>query len=282
SWAERPPAWFSSGQFREAEVTWIASTGSFQVDLLTRGGRGRRGPGIDAARGAARLFYSVDNRWLGGKAPHAVADPASYTYAIPGEAIGRETDVHMKVGPGEFLQPNEAENAAMVQTVLELGSASPGGRALDLFCGVGNFTLPLALRGMEVLGVESSEGAVRRARFNAKRNGVRGCEFRASEVESALGEIRGDGGAFDLVVLDPPRTGCREILGRVAEMRPGRIVYVSCNPATLARDLKALNERGYRLAESRLVDLFPQTYHIESVNLLLPREECAPDDTPEK
>lgn len=275
AWAKEPPAWFAREEFVEAEITWVASPGAFQVNLLTRRGRKARELTVETEHEGAGLWYSVNNRWVGRRPPRGWLSPESFTYVIPGEVLGTQADLRMSVGPGDFLQPNAEENVSLVEAVLELGRPEPGGRALDLFCGVGNFTLPLALRGMEAVGVDSSAGAVRRAEFNAKRNGVAGCRFRASRVESVLGGIRREGRPFDLVVLDPPRTGCKNILGEVAGIRPRSILYVSCNPATLARDLKALAERGYRLVESRLVDLFPQTYHVESVNLLTPEEASA-------
>jgi precorrin-6B methylase 2 len=268
AWAQKPPTWFASGDFREAEVTW-ASSGAFLINLLTRRGRRSRKMRFDTHPEGRTVLYSIDDRWIGQRPPRAWDNPAFCTFDIPGEVLGGETDLTMRVGPGDFIQPNPAENASLVRSVLDLGSPSPGGPALDLFCGVGNFSLPLAIRGMNVLGIDSSEGAIRRAEENAKRNGVSGCEFQAAHVEQAVKEIRSEGKHFDLVLLDPPRSGCKEILEDVAAFAPERIVYVSCNPATLARDLKGLAERGYRLFESRLVDLFPQTYHIESVNLLL-------------
>ncbi len=284
AWAERPPAWFATGDFHEAEVTWCASPGGFQVNLITRPGRRPRQPKNDKDREGRGLFYAVDGRWPGGGPPRALNPPGAWTYLIPPEALGRTEGLYMTAGPGEFLQPNPAENAALIETVLDFSrpAAGPGAaggragaageRALDLYCGVGNLSLPLALAGYGVLGVDSSSEGIRRARENAKRNGVDGCEFKALSVERALARIRRGGDAFDLVVLDPPRAGCKKIVDAVADIRPGRILYVSCNPATLARDLKSLAQRGYRLAESRLVDFFPQTYHIESVNLLLSAE----------
>jgi tRNA/tmRNA/rRNA uracil-C5-methylase (TrmA/RlmC/RlmD family) len=268
AWAQKPPAWLASGDFREAEVTW-ASSGAFQVNLLTRRGRRPRKMRFDTHPEGRIVLYSIDDRWIGQRPPGTWENPAFSTYVIPGGVLGGETDLTMRVGPGDFIQPNPDENASLVQVVLDQGSPASGGSALDLFCGVGNFSLPLAIRGMNVLGVDSSEGAIRRAEENAKGNGLSGCEFQAAHVEQAVKKIRNEGKHFDLVLLDPPRSGCKEILEDVAAFGPERIVYVSCNPATLARDLKGLAERGYRLAESRLVDLFPQTYHIESVNLLL-------------
>ncbi|MDP6485120.1 MAG: methyltransferase domain-containing protein, partial [Nitrospinota bacterium] len=247
---EKPPAWFASGNFREAEVTWCASPGVFQVDLITRPGRRSRQPKNETDREGRGLFYAVDGRWPGGEPPRDLNPPAGWTYLIPAEALGRAEGLYMTAGPGEFLQPNPAENAALIETVLDFsrpaaGPGAAGGRALDLYCGVGNLSLPLALAGYGVLGVDSSPGGIRRARDNAKRNGVDGCEFKTLSAERALGGIRRGGGAFDLVVLDPPRAGCKKIVNSVADIRPGRILYVSCNPATLARDLKSLAQRGY-------------------------------------
>ena len=137
---------------------------------------------------------------------------------------------------------------------------------MDLYAGVGNFTLPLAMGAKEVLGIEENRTAVEDAQFNAERNGVQNCHFIQGRVEDALANWKRD--APHLVVLDPPRAGCKTILDQVVRLKPQKIIYVSCEPTTFARDLRLFSEKGYLLEKLSLIDMFPQTYHMEVVGLL--------------
>jgi 23S rRNA (uracil1939-C5)-methyltransferase len=131
---------------------------------------------------------------------------------------------------------------------------------------VGNFSLPLATASKEVWGIEENRSAVEDARFNAERNGIKNCNFMHGRVEDILkhwGKERPD-----LIILDPPRMGCKAVLDQVVRLKPKKIVYVSCEPTTFARDLRLFSERGFHLQRLNLVDMFPQTYHMEVVGLL--------------
>jgi 23S rRNA (uracil1939-C5)-methyltransferase len=140
-------------------------------------------------------------------------------------------------------------------------------RLLDLYCGAGAFSLPLANEVAEVVGVEEHPGAVEDARTTATQNGVNNARFETGLVERALERLNQD---FDAAILDPPRRGCHPLaLAALLRAAPARLVYISCHPATLARDLKALTSGGYHVASVRPVDLFPQTPHIESVSVLV-------------
>ncbi|BCR04822.1 putative RNA methyltransferase [Desulfuromonas versatilis] len=169
-------------------------------------------------------------------------------------------------GPGGFAQVNLAQNRALVGHVL--GAAALGGseRVLDLFCGMGNFSLPLARHAASVVGVEDYAPSIAMARRNASANGLGNTRFLACPAESALAEQWQEG--FDLVLLDPPRAGAYDICRELGRARPGKIIYISCDPQTLARDLAPLLHSGYSLNSSRAFDLFPQTYHVESVSVL--------------
>jgi 23S rRNA (uracil1939-C5)-methyltransferase len=162
-----------------------------------------------------------------------------------------------------FTQVSSAGNASLVATVVQLARITQGMRVLDLYCGAGNFALPLARRGATVAAVERSPLAARAARANARRLGIRGVTVAIDDVRALL-EATATRSA-DLVVLDPPRHGARDALGALTAHRPGRILYVSCDPATLARDARILCDGGYRLGTVQPVDLFPQTYHVETV-----------------
>jgi 23S rRNA (uracil1939-C5)-methyltransferase len=191
----------------------------------------------------------------GGGARQVAGDPMLRIPLEPGLDLEVPADVFAQVNPGG--------NRLLVGSVLELGAFTAGERVLDLYCGAGNFSLPLARRGAVVHGVERSGVAVATARANAARLGLEQTSFQHAAVTDAL---RGRApGAVDAVVLDPPRSGAADALDALAALRPLRIVYVSCDPATLARDVGVLVSRGYRLARVQPIDLFPQTYHVESV-----------------
>ena len=172
-------------------------------------------------------------------------------------------------GPTEFTQVNAGVNRVLVKRAVDLLDPRPGERVGDLFCGIGNFTLALASRGAEVVGMEGAPFLVQRAQDNAKRNGLQArAKFIAfdlyKDAEGALAAL----GPVDKLLIDPPRDGAMEICKALPEPGPSRIVYVSCSPSTLARDANALvHVKGYRLAAAGVVNMFPHTGHVESIAL---------------
>jgi 23S rRNA (uracil1939-C5)-methyltransferase len=158
-------------------------------------------------------------------------------------------------------------NRFLLRAVLDAVVATEQGECvLDLYCGVGFFTIPLSCRFDVAIGVESNPWAIRLAEHNAQQNGVSHINFVMAQVEKWLESQRGLSGRVDLIVVDPPRPGLtRKIIKSVARIYPERITYVSCNPTTLARDLKHLLAAGYEIKSLMAIDLFPQTYHIETV-----------------
>ncbi len=167
--------------------------------------------------------------------------------------------------PTDFIQVNAAVNAQMVAAALELAEVGPQDRVLDLYCGLGNFSLPFARAAGEVLGVEGEAGLIARAVRNAAANGIDNARFLAADLAEEEWAFYRE--PWDLVVLDPPRTGAAAPAAQIARRRPRRVVYVSCHPATLARDAKVLVAAGYKLAAARVLDMFPHTHHVEAMAL---------------
>ena len=178
-----------------------------------------------------------------------------------------EYGLRVAFGPTDFTQVNHAVNRLLVGRALSLLDPRPGERITDLFCGLGNFTLPIARRGAEVLGVEGSAGLVARAQENAQANGLaERCRFAVADLFDAAACAGLP--ACDKVLLDPPREGAVELVKSFAAKPPARIVYVACDPATLARDSGVLvHAQGYRLAAAGVVNMFPHTSHVESIAL---------------
>ena len=171
--------------------------------------------------------------------------------------------------PTDFTQVNPAVNRAMVGQALALLDPRPGERVLDLFCGLGNFTLPLAQRAGEVVGVEGDAALVERARDNAGRNGIGNAAFHMANLAEDITDRTWFREGFDKLLLDPPRSGAAELVPRIATLGVGRILYVSCHPGSLARDTGMLvNDHGYRLVAAGVMDMFPHTAHVESMALL--------------
>ncbi|AAR35125.1 23S rRNA (uracil(1939)-C(5))-methyltransferase RlmD [Geobacter sulfurreducens] len=192
----------------------------------------------------------------------------SLSYTVPGLGDqGRPLSLSFR--RGGFSQVNYRQNRVLVSKALHLAGVGPGRRVLDLFCGNGNFSLPLASGGAQLVGVEDYGPSIDDARKNADFNGIGDVEFIAIDAADGTRRLRAAGEHFDTVILDPPRTGARDAVGEVAILAPERIVYVSCDPPTLGRDLGVLRKAGYRVVGSHGVDMFPQTYHIESVTLLI-------------
>lgn len=179
-------------------------------------------------------------------------------------------DLELAFHPMDFTQVNAAVNQAMVRRAVELLDPRPEERVLDLFCGLGNFTLPLARRAGTVLGVEGVEEMVQRGTENAARNGISNAAFRCADLTRPPAEHAWLQQGYDKVLLDPPRSGAFEVLPAVVAARPRRVVYVSCNPATLARDAEWLGEHGYRLRAAGAMDMFPHTAHVEAIALFEP------------
>ena len=177
-------------------------------------------------------------------------------------------DVELAFEPLDFIQVNAKLNQAMIAHALQLLDAQPGERVLDLFCGLGNFTLPLARAVAQVVGVEGDAGLVARARANATRNGLDNAQFFAADLTQDQRGTPWMRAGFDKLLLDPPRSGADEVLKQLPLQGIDRIVYVSCHPGSLARDAGFLvHERGYRLAAAGVMDMFPHTAHVESIAL---------------
>ncbi len=181
-------------------------------------------------------------------------------YALPG------FDVRIRFEPTDFIQVNGALNARMVSRAVELLGAGRDDRVLDLFCGLGNFSLPLARGAGHVVGVEGEAGLVARARLNATLNGLANVEFHAANLAADTSAAPWARTPCSRVLLDPPRAGAWEVLPVVARSGAERVVYISCHPGSLARDAGALvREHGYRLVSAGVMDMFPHTTHVEAM-----------------
>ncbi len=168
--------------------------------------------------------------------------------------------------PTDFVQVNAGINAELVATAVRLAEVRATDRVLDLYCGIGNFSLPVAQRARELTGVEGEAGLVARAVRNAASNGVGNARFVTADLTSRDWSFYRE--PWDVVVLDPPRTGAEAPVAELEKCRPRRVVYVSCHPATLARDAQVLvAQHGYRLRAVRVFDMFPHTHHVETVAL---------------
>jgi len=200
-----------------------------------------------------------------------------------GIQVGRKNSLQMFVGTGElqisvdnpelkltyaaggFAQINQQQNRNLVKAALTAVELSGHERVLDLYCGMGNFALPLARRTASVTGVEDFMPSIEMAKRNAKDNQIENAEFFAMPAEAAIGHFAN---SFDLVLLDPPRAGAYTVAKQLVERPSKNIIYVSCDAQTLARDLELLLNHGYRLVSSQAYDMFPQTHHVESLSVL--------------
>jgi 23S rRNA (uracil1939-C5)-methyltransferase len=181
-------------------------------------------------------------------------------YALPDFSVDIEFEAT------DFVQINAVVNQRMVETAIDHLQVDKEHRVLDLFCGIGNFSLPLARRSGSVLGVEGEAAQVARGRDNARRNDIDNCEFLQADLADIDGSESWLDGGWDRLLLDPARSGAQEIVSRANAIDAQRIVYVSCHPGTLARDAGILvHEQGYRLESAGIIDMFPHTGHVESL-----------------
>ena len=187
-------------------------------------------------------------------------DENELSYALP------DLKLSLAFRPSDFTQVNMEINRKMINQALALLDLSNEDEVLDLFCGLGNFTLPMARQAKSVVGVEGSDDLVNQGRYNAQRNELSNVAFHAVNLTQPLADMAWAQTRYDKILVDPPRSGAFEVMGLIAGMGASRIVYVSCNPATLARDAHELvNEYGYCLTKAGVMDMFPHTAHVESI-----------------
>ncbi len=186
----------------------------------------------------------------------------SYSLALS----GREP-LHLAFKAGDFIQVNAAVNQLMVDQALQWLAPASGDNILDLYCGIGNFSLALAASGAKVLGLEGVPAMVKRARDNAKANGLDNCEFSHVDLHLPWPKVAWNKAGFNKVLLDPARAGAPGAIDEITRLKPAQILYVSCNPTTFARDAKVLLAKGYRIAKIGVMDMFPYTCHLEVMAL---------------
>jgi len=225
-------------------------------------------------------------KWLQRKVPEVVSIQQNINPSAGNTIFGRETikmlgavdlidqvgDVKLRLGPTSFLQVNHDQAARIYRLVREWAALTREETAVDLYCGIGGIALHLAQDAGRVLGIELVEEAIRNARDNARMNGFDHCSFWSGDAADLSGELSAQVPQRSVIVVNPPRSGCEaEVLGTLVELEPRSLIYVSCNPETLARDLALLDEQGYRVDKLQPVDMFPQTPHVETVVLLQPK-----------
>lgn len=185
---------------------------------------------------------------------------AQLHYTLP------QFDITLQFEPTDFVQVNGELNGSMVARAVELLECGPGDQVLDLFCGLGNFSLPIARGTAAVTAVEGDAGLVERARANAVRNGLHNVSFHVADLFGDVSQLPWASRPYDRILLDPPRAGAREVLPLVAGSGARRVLYISCHPGSLARDAGLLvGQHGFRLTAAGVMDMFPHTAHVEAM-----------------
>ena len=193
--------------------------------------------------------------------PENINDKLSYTL--------QQDNITLEFHPSQFTQINQAINDKMIIQAIELLDLQPTDSVLDLFCGIGNFSLPAARHSQHVTGIEGADDAVKQAQDNAHLNNIENTEFHCANLFEACADFDWAKQSYDKVIIDPPRSGAEYILTLLPTLQPKRIVYVSCNPATLARDSQYIIAAGYRLENAGIMDMFPHTQHVEAMALFV-------------
>lgn len=216
---------------------------------------------LDAVPGFTALVLSVNT-----KAGNAILGEEFITLYGPGYIEDTLCGLSFRLSPRSFYQVNHHQAQRLYEAAITQANISKSDLVLDLYCGVGTITLAMAKAANKVIGVEIIEQAVQDAKENAARNGITNAEFFCGDAGKAALELERQGVKPDVVVVDPPRKGLNaDTIEALHRMSPERIVYVSCDPATLARDVALLKERGYRLVSAQAADLFPRCAHVESI-----------------
>jgi 23S rRNA (uracil1939-C5)-methyltransferase len=179
-----------------------------------------------------------------------------------------EDGLQLRVDADVFTQVNAQGNRKILSELLAAGQFQSQDRVLELYCGAGNFTLSIARRVAEVVAVEGSRPSIQNGELSTQRNGLENIRWVCSAVPAALSRLRERREKFTKLILDPPRAGAKGLEGELASLGAERLIYVSCDPATLARDLGALANHGYRLRMVQPIDLFPHSFHVETLALM--------------
>ncbi len=211
---------------------------------------------IALAKEEGAILYSMPET---DKLVRLVGDAPSYS----------ETGVTLPFEPNHFIQVNQKVNQQMVAQAIEWLEPKADERVLDLFCGLGNFSLPIAQQSAFVVGVEGVDEMVQQATSNAQLNQLSNTEFYQANLEEDLSTQAWAKEKFDKILLDPARAGASGVVDQISALGAKRVVYVSCNPATLARDSESLEKQGYQLAKLGMLDMFPHTSHLESMALFI-------------
>ena len=258
-----------TGLFRHLYLRWGEASGQVMVCLVVNGER------IPQVQLLVSMILaacpSVTSILLNRNTKRTNVILGGETQVLYGEPCIRDTlaGVEVEISPLSFYQVNHQGAELLYRQAAELAQLSPDDVLLDLYCGAGTIGLSMARQVRELVGVEVVESAVRDARQNARRNGILNARFLCADAGAAAARLEAEGLRPTVVVLDPPRKGCdAATLAAVARMGPKRVVMVSCNPATMARDLAALQKAGYRPQLAQPVDMFPRTAHVETIVLL--------------
>ena len=172
-------------------------------------------------------------------------------------------DLSLSLDADVFTQVNAEGNRSILKALLAAGDFQSSDRVLELYCGGGNFTLPIAQRTKEIVAVEGYKASIANGKLNAQKNSIDNIRWICSAVPKAVAELKRKREQFTKIVLDPPRAGAKGLDADLAALHANQIFYISCNPTTLARDLAALTTHGYKLRMIQPIDLFPQTFHVE-------------------
>ena len=198
----------------------------------------------------------------------ASGDAWRKVWGDPRITVALGDSLHHSVDADVFTQVNTAGNRRILAELLQAGQFRSSERVLELFCGAGNFTLPIAQRAQSVIAVEGHRAAVNNGKWNAQKNAIDNIRWMCAPVPKAVRELKQRREQFSQIVLDPPRAGAKGLETDLAALGAARILYISCNPTTLARDVGALGKLGYKVGTVQPIDLFPQTFHVETLAVL--------------
>jgi 23S rRNA (uracil1939-C5)-methyltransferase len=252
---------------RVSRVDLVASPEGQVVAIFNYSGHDRQKLAGSLAAGARRLsfIHGISIHTERNRPQQHLFGPELMHYTIP-SCKGEDLKVHYS--PEGFSQVNLLGNRTIVQALIDFCANISTDSILDLFCGNGNFSLPLAYNARKVVGYESNATSVKLAGYNADLNGIDHARYHCSDSAVGLEQLAAAGEHFDLVVIDPPRAGAVDVARKLYRTKASHVIYVSCDPPTLARDISTLQNSGYRVLHVQPVDMFPQTYHLESITFL--------------